>query len=126
MTQQAVDLNSKNSFKFSFETDNFEPLSKDKVDSKDKVGSSKDKVRIIGTPDYIAPEILQGKGLSCPAIDFWSIGVILFELLVGVPPFNDSTVELIFENIGKNNVPWDQLEIGYEEDEITPEAQDLI
>lgn len=53
-------------------------------------------MRIIGTPDYIAPEILEGKGLSSPAIDFWSIGVILFELLVGVPPFNDSSVETIF------------------------------
>lgn len=47
-------------------------------------------------------------------------------ILLGIPPFNDDTVEKIFENIKKNNVPWDDLDIGYEEDMITPEAQDLI
>lgn len=39
--------------------------------------------RIVGTPDYIAPEILRGEGLMSPAIDWWSVGVMLFELLVG-------------------------------------------
>jgi len=39
--------------------------------------------RIIGTPDYIAPEILRGEGLMNPAIDWWSVGVLLFELLIG-------------------------------------------
>jgi len=43
-------------------------------------------------------------------------------ILLGIPPFNDDTVEKIFENIKKNNVPWDDLDIGYEEDMITPEA----
>lgn len=39
--------------------------------------------RIIGTPDYIAPEILRGEGLMNPAIDWWSVGVMLFELMIG-------------------------------------------
>ncbi|KAL2234495.1 UNVERIFIED_CONTAM: putative serine/threonine protein kinase IREH1 [Sesamum indicum] len=41
----------------------------------------------VGTPDYLAPEILLGTGHGFTA-DWWSVGVILFELIVGIPPFN--------------------------------------
>lgn len=57
--------------------------------------------RIIGTPDYIAPEILKGQGINTFQIDWWSVGVILFEFLVGITPFNDVSVDKIFENIVK-------------------------
>lgn len=40
----------------------------------------------VGTPDYIAPEIFQGKGYN-ETVDFWSIGIILYEMVVGYPPF---------------------------------------
>jgi serine/threonine kinase 38 len=40
----------------------------------------------VGTPDYIAPEVFGNKGYG-QEIDWWSIGVILFEMMVGYPPF---------------------------------------
>jgi len=40
----------------------------------------------VGTPDYMAPEIFAQKGYT-PAVDWWSLGVIMYECLVGYPPF---------------------------------------
>ena len=68
--------------------------------------------KIVGTPDYIAPEVLEGEGLQNPVIDWWSIGIILFEMLIGKPPFNDDTVEKTFDNIKNHRIPWDEINIG--------------
>lgn len=40
----------------------------------------------VGTPDYIAPEVFSKQGYNQTA-DWWSLGAILFEMLVGYPPF---------------------------------------
>ncbi|KAI3526432.1 hypothetical protein L1887_05685 [Cichorium endivia] len=47
----------------------------------------------VGTPDYLAPEILLGTEHGYAA-DWWSVGVILFELLTGTPPFNSNHPEV--------------------------------
>lgn len=48
-----------------------------------------------GTPEYIAPEILQGTGHG-RAVDWWALGVLTFEMLAGLPPFYAEEVEEMY------------------------------
>uniref|UniRef100_A0A0D9Y1L4 non-specific serine/threonine protein kinase n=1 Tax=Leersia perrieri TaxID=77586 RepID=A0A0D9Y1L4_9ORYZ len=74
----------------------------------------------VGTPDYLAPEILLGMTHG-PTADWWSVGIILFELLVGIPPFNAEHPQIIFDNIMNREIPWPQVP-----EELSFEAYDLI
>ncbi|KAJ4960788.1 hypothetical protein NE237_020698 [Protea cynaroides] len=74
----------------------------------------------VGTPDYLAPEILLGTGHGTTA-DWWSVGVILFELIVGIPPFNAEHPQTIFDNILNRKIPWPRVP-----EEMSHEAADLI
>ncbi|KAH6783094.1 AGC cGMP-dependent and protein kinase kinase family protein [Perilla frutescens var. hirtella] len=78
------------------------------------------KTQVVGTPDYLAPEILLGMGHGVTA-DWWSVGVILFELLVGIPPFNAEHPQEIFNNIINRDITWPKVP-----EEISFEAYDLI
>lgn len=51
-----------------------------------------------GTPDYIAPEIINELPYG-PSVDFWALGVLLYEMLVGQPPFDAPTEEELFTAI---------------------------
>ncbi|KAF9111722.1 Cell cycle serine/threonine-protein kinase cdc5/MSD2 [Mortierella sp. AM989] len=66
--------------------------------------SDERKKTICGTPNYIAPEILfdTDNGHSFE-VDIWSIGVIMYTLLVGKPPFQTSEVKAIYKKIRDNN-----------------------
>lgn len=59
------------------------------------------KKTVCGTPNYIAPEILLKKGHSFE-VDIWSIGCIMYTLLVGSPPFETSSLKTTYTKI-KNN-----------------------
>ncbi|KAJ3160645.1 hypothetical protein HDU86_000404 [Geranomyces michiganensis] len=73
-----------------------------------------------GTPDYLAPESILGLGQGV-SVDWWALGVILYEFLYGVPPFHAPTPSLVFENILTRRIDWCEDEI-----EVTPEARDLM
>lgn len=51
--------------------------------------------QVFGTPDYLAPEVILTQGYG-RAVDWWSMGIILYEFLVGVPPFYGDTPEELF------------------------------
>ncbi|UZJ52224.1 hypothetical protein CBS101457_001544 [Exobasidium rhododendri] len=78
------------------------------------------KKTLCGTPNYIAPEILyesNGTGHSFE-VDVWSVGVILYTLLIGKPPFQTTSVPAIYEKIRKNDYSIPEY--------IHPAATDLI
>ena len=76
----------------------------------------------MGTADYIAPEILRGEKHTF-RLDFWSLGVIVYEFLTGAAPFNAENPELIFDKIQKRKINYPP--IGYEEGMMSPDAHDL-
>jgi polo-like kinase 1 len=57
---------------------------------------------ICGTPNYIAPEILDGKQGHSYEVDIWSLGVIIYTLLIGKPPFETSDVKTTYKRIRVN------------------------
>eukprot|EP01062_Namystynia_karyoxenos_P032753 TRINITY_DN24136_c0_g1_i1.p1 TRINITY_DN24136_c0_g1~~TRINITY_DN24136_c0_g1_i1.p1 ORF type:complete len:757 (+),score=225.86 TRINITY_DN24136_c0_g1_i1:32-2302(+) len=76
----------------------------------------------VGSPGYIAPEVLlkQGYGLEC---DWWSVGIILYEMLCGYPPFYADDAMQTCHKI----IKWrDFLEFPDGPDELSPAAVDLI
>ena len=75
----------------------------------------------VGTPDYIAPEVFRQNGYG-QEIDWWSLGVIMFEMMIGYPPFySDSSTETC-----KKILNWESnLEIRSEAN-ISKEAVDIL
>jgi len=51
-----------------------------------------------GTPEYLAPEILLAKGYGVQ-VDWWTLGVLLYEMLAGLPPYYDENHEIMYKKI---------------------------
>lgn len=58
---------------------------------------------VCGTPNYIAPEILDGKTGHSYEVDLWSLGVICYTLIIGKPPFETQDVKATYKRIKANN-----------------------
>jgi eukaryotic-like serine/threonine-protein kinase len=64
-------------------------------------GSLTDGNTLIGTPSYVSPEQLQNSKLVDPRTDVWGLGVILYEMLAGFPPFRDPWVPRLLVKISR-------------------------
>ncbi|KAK7470619.1 Serine/threonine-protein kinase [Stygiomarasmius scandens] len=75
----------------------------------------------VGTPDYIAPEIFLQKGYGHEC-DWWSLGAIMFECLVGYPPFCSESTHETYQKI----MQWQYHLVFPDDVHLSEEAEDLI
>jgi serum/glucocorticoid-regulated kinase 2 len=73
----------------------------------------------VGTPDYVSPEIILQKGHN-KTVDIWCFGIILYEMIYGIPPFYNKQQNVMLNNIIKKNPSFPKLI------KISPEIEDLI
>jgi serine/threonine-protein kinase greatwall len=97
---------------------------------------------IFGTPDYLCPELLLGNfavlGITVftkpevllilfegkkhdESVDWWALGICLYEFLVGITPFSGSSPQDIFDNIFRHEIEWPE-----NEEALSPDAIDCI
>ena len=73
----------------------------------------------VGTEEYIAPEVIRGNGHTA-AVDWWTLGILIYEMLFGTTPFKGSNTNETFCNILKNDVVFPNT------NDISRNCKDLI
>lgn len=73
----------------------------------------------VGTEEYIAPEVIRGNGHTA-AVDWWTLGILIYEMLFGFTPFKGSSSNETFSNILKNDVSFPN------NNDISRNCKDLI
>ncbi|XP_038640725.1 microtubule-associated serine/threonine-protein kinase 1-like isoform X4 [Scyliorhinus canicula] len=76
--------------------------------------------QVCGTPEYIAPEVIVRQGYGKP-VDWWAMGIILYEFLVGCVPFFGDTPEELFGQVISDDIMWPDGE-----EALPADAQHLI
>ncbi|RKF55141.1 Serine/threonine-protein kinase gad8 [Golovinomyces cichoracearum] len=72
-----------------------------------------------GTPEYLAPELLLGQGYT-KTVDWWTLGVLLYEMLTGLPPFYDENTNEMYRKILSEPLHFPSQEV------VPPSAKDLL
>ncbi|KAF2637460.1 serine/threonine-protein kinase YPK2/YKR2 [Massarina eburnea CBS 473.64] len=72
-----------------------------------------------GTPEYLAPELLTGTGYT-KTVDWWTLGVLLYEMLTGLPPFYDENTNDMYRKILTEPLHFPGPEV------VPPAARDLL
>lgn len=75
---------------------------------------------LIGTPEYVAPEILMGKDYDY-SVDYWDLGCIVYEMVVGKPPFFGKSVQETLRKIVEDKLDFEEYEFF-----LTAAARDVI
>lgn len=70
-----------------------------------------------GTPEYLSPEVIQSKGHG-KAVDWWALGVLIYEMSCGFPPFYDNSPFAIYEKIVAGRISFPSL--------VPEETKDIV
>lgn len=76
-----------------------------------------------GTPEYLSPEMIVGSGHDF-TVDWWALGILIYEMIVGIPPFYNANKHQMYHLIQNAAIRWpnkDRHGI-----EVSPHARDLV